>query len=695
VSFLIPRLATAARRISSIAVGLLLFSLTASAQTTSPPTDWLEANIGPGSSGAWSYGDEGFSVYGHGTDIWGTADSFHYVYEQLNGDGDLRAKVRVVEGEDPWTKVGLMIRQSLDPGSPHHFLLASKGKGLAYQRRLTAGGTSLNTTVTGAVPIWLRIRRAGTLVELATSTDSVNWDRVKTVTWPTGPTLIGFAVTSHDSTTAANVFGVFDGVALTGNARSSPFVNVTNPEAGDAVQTTSPLTIQWQAASTDADALDHFDAYVGFDHDGIVSYQAIAECAHLPATARSCVWSHPGPVSDVANILVVATDHLNDEGADASGRFTIESPQNGSLPAGWSDQDIGHVSAAGSAGFDGRNFVVNGSGADIWGTADAFNFAHRSMSGDFTITARVTSVANVNAWTKAGLMIREGIGDNARHGSFFATPTTIKGTAFQYRQTDGGVSASVAGPAFGPPVWLKLVRRGQTITSYYRHQITDPWKALHYQVYDTPLADTLEVGLAVSSHVDGKLAMANFTDVLVEPLPPWQIGGIASDGSASMDQTIFGLFGKGSDIWGVADSLKYGFVKWVGNGTMTARVTSLQNSNAWAKAGVMFRESLAPGSKHVFALVSPGHGAALQYRATTDGQSASAANASGTAPAWIRMTRTGNSFSAEISTDGETWRSIGSATVFMGDSVYVGIAHTSHNVSDSGGAIFDDLRITP
>jgi hypothetical protein len=212
-------------------------------------------------------------------------------------------------------------------------------------------------------------------------------------------------------------------------------------------------------------------------------------------------------------------------------------------------------------------------------------------------------------------------------------------------------------------------------------------------VYDS-LPGTLDVGLAVSSHVDGRVATAQFTDVIVEPLPPWQLGGVASQGSASMDQTIFGLFGKGSDVWGTADSFMYGFIPWVGDGTMTARVTSLQNSHAWAKAGVMFRESTTPGSKHVFAMVTPGHGAALQSRPTTGGQSASNGGVAGTAPAWVRLTRTGDTFVGKVSTNGVTWTTIGSATVQMGQTLWVGIAHTSHNTSDAGGALFDDLRIT-
>jgi regulation of enolase protein 1 (concanavalin A-like superfamily) len=692
VPFPTPRLAIRLFRIATLAAGVLLSALTVAAQP-GPPFDWLEADIG-GGTGRWAFNDDGFIVDGSGTDIWGTADSFHFVYQQLNGDGEFRAHVLGVTGVEDWTKAGLMIRQSLDPGSPHHFLLASKAKRHAYQRRLTPGAASLNTPL--AAPndgAWLRMVRTGATVALDTSDDGVNWRRFTTVNWPVGPTYIGFAVTSHSASAQPTGTGRFESVALTGDARSAPFVKVTAPEAGDAVQGNVPYTIRWDATSTDGDPLERFSAYFGVEQGGAIVYSPIAGCTNLPETARSCVWDQPGPITDAAHILVTALDAFSDQGRDDSGRFSIEVPQPGTLPAGWSSNDIGAVSAVGSASGDGSNFTVRGSGSDIWSTTDNFQFAHKTMSGDFSITARVVSIENVNAWTKAGLMAREGLGQNVTHGFLLATPTTVKGVAFQYRPSENAASGNVSGPKFAPPVWLKLVRRGPTLSSYYRHSITDPWTFLNYQVYDS-LADSLEVGFAVSSHVDGRLATAQFTDVIVEPLTHWQIGGVASQGTASTDETIFGLFGKGSDVWGTADSFMYGFIPWVGNGTMTARVRSLENSSPWAKAGVMFRESTTPGSKHVFAMVTPGHGAAVQYRLTTGGQSASGGGTTGAAPAWVRLTRIGDSFIGEVSTDGVTWTSIGSATVQMGQTVYVGIVHTSHNSADAGGARFDDLRMT-
>jgi len=42
----------------------------------------------------------------------------------------------------------------------------------------------------------------------------------------------------------------------------------------------------------------------------------------------------------------------------------------GALPEPWQNRDIGNVGAAGSCSYANGIFTVNGSGADIWDTAD-------------------------------------------------------------------------------------------------------------------------------------------------------------------------------------------------------------------------------------------------------------------------------------------------------------------------------------
>src|SRR5882757_924228 len=88
----------------------------------------------------------------------------------------------------------------------------------------------------------------------------------------------------------------------------------------------------------------------------------------------------------------------------------------------WQEADIGSVAAAGSASGSGTSFAVSGSGADIWGAADAFHFYTQTLTGDGTITARITGLTNTNSWAKAGVMIRDSLAANAPHVFLAATP---------------------------------------------------------------------------------------------------------------------------------------------------------------------------------------------------------------------------------------------------------------------------------
>src|SRR6185369_13910730 len=116
----------------------------------------------------------------------------------------------------------------------------------------------------------------------------------------------------------------------------------------------------------------------------------------------------------------------------------------------------------GSATYSGGTFTLTGSGADMWGTADAFRFVRQPLNGDGTIVARVASIENLQAWTKAGVMIRDGVAGGAANAAMIVSAG--KGRSFQYRQTAGGLTANVAA-AGTAPTWVRLVRAGKLVTA--------------------------------------------------------------------------------------------------------------------------------------------------------------------------------------------------------------------------------------
>jgi regulation of enolase protein 1 (concanavalin A-like superfamily) len=313
----------------------------------------------------------------------------------------------------------------------------------------------------------------------------------------------------------------------------------------------------------------------------------------------------------------------------------------------------------------------------------------------------VASVDNVNQWTKAGIMIRaDGGSANAPHASVFATPTTVKGVAFQRRTSWGGESVHTPGPALAPPVWLRLTRTGSTITASYRKLATDPWSTIGSQTMSA-LSATVIVGLPVSSHVDGTLATATFDNVTISKsgtaFTSIDIGNVGKAGTTVVSGDTITIEGAGADIWGTADAFRFYYRPLSGNGSIAIRVKSVENTNKWAKAGVMFRETLSPGSKHVMLITSPNNNvrAAIQMRSATGGTSEMTNSFTGIDPIWLRVTRSDNAFFTEYSEDGTKWFTLGTVVVPMATDIYVGLPVTSHEIGVLATAVFDQLTTQP
>ena len=150
----------------------------------------------------------------------------------------------------------------------------------------------------------------------------------------------------------------------------------------------------------------------------------------------------------------------------------------------------------------------------------------------------------------------------------------------------------------------------------------------------------------------------------------------------------------GVDIWDRADQFHFVYQPVTGNLDIIARVVSVERTHAWAKAGVMVRESLAAGSRHATMLVSASRGYAFQRRPDTGVYTDHTAGGTGSAPGWVRLVRTGDLFEAFRSDDGRSWLKVGSANVPMGETVYVGLAATSHDETTLTTAVFDSLAVT-
>lgn len=392
------------------------------------PSGWAASDIGSVAVAGSSSGSGGsFSVVGSGADVWGYADAFQFAYRTLSGDGSIVAQVASLDYVQAWSKAGVMMRESLSPGSRHAFMLVSAGRGLAFQRRIATDSYSENTSGGGgAAPAYVKLVRSGSTFSAYQSADGYSW------------TLVGSASIAMGST-------IYVGLAVTSHA------------------------------------------------DG---YSALGTFANVSVS-----------------------------GATGGGNDT---PTSGSLPSGWADGDIGSVGAGGAATGSGGAFTVKGAGADIWGYSDGFQFAYQPITGDATVMTQVMGVDYQNAWSKAGVMMRETLNAGSKHAMMIVSAG--KGLAFQRRASTDGASTNTS--TYGSaPYFVKLARSGSTFSAYASADGSN-WTLVGSETIS--MTNTIYVGLAVTSHYYGVLANATFQNTSISaggggapppPPPPPPSGG--------------------------------------------------------------------------------------------------------------------------------------------------------------------------
>jgi lysozyme family protein len=205
------------------------------------------------------------------------------------------------------------------------------------------------------------------------------------------------------------------------------------------------------------------------------------------------------------------------------------------------------------------------------------------------------------------------------------------------------------------------------------------------------------------SHIRGLLCAALLIcaatpAAIAQTLPtPWaaaDVGSPSMQGSASFGSGVFTVNGGGTDIGGTSDQFYFVYRPLSGDGEIVARVDSLTRTDTMAKAGVMFREAMTAGSAYAMMTVTASRGHRFQRRPIAGESSISSTLVSGGAPGWLKIARTGDTFVASWSTNGVNWATVGTDTIPMGDTVYVGLAVSSRDRRRLARAAFSNVTVT-
>ncbi len=174
------------------------------------------------------------------------------------------------------------------------------------------------------------------------------------------------------------------------------------------------------------------------------------------------------------------------------------------------------------------------------------------------------------------------------------------------------------------------------------------------------------------------------------------VGSPGLAGSASYTNGVWTVAGGGTDIWSTSDQFNFLTNALSGDGAVIARAISQTATDPWAQAGIMIRNDISPGAPEVSLLITPGNGVAFRYRYAAGGTTYQVYQTGVTAPEWVRLSRSANTFTANYSTDGINWTQLGTPqTVLMSTAVLAGLAVTAHNnpLISTGG--FTGVLIVP
>jgi len=483
------------------------------------PSPWVALDLGPvGVVGNESYTNGVFTVSGAGADIdnnqsynVGVLDTCRFVYATNSGNCAIVARVASVQNIDPESKGGVMIRSGLNYDAANVVIGMTPGIGvvMSYRSTNSANGTLVNNVTNLTAPGWVALVQTGTSFSGYYSADGNSWTLVGTTTVSmTGTEYLGLTVTSRDNTKLCTA--TFDNVSAPGWPSVAGHTGLTATATSG-----GQINLKWNALTNATSYNVKRSATSGGPYTTIAS--------GLTAT------------NFTDTVVAVGLNYYYVVSAMIGGVATANSAEamvNLPLLAPWVSQDVGAVGLTGSVGYGNNTFTVTGSGADIWDTSDAFRFVYVRVTNNCTIIARVASLQNVDAWSKAGVMIRESLNANAANAFIAVTPGN--GVTWQTRSSTGGGSGNAATSGLTAPYWVKLVRSGNTFTGYHS---PDGVTWTQQGTATITMASVAYVGLALTSHNNSSLCTATFDNVTAPgwsaPLPPQAPGGLAATAVSS------------------------------------------------------------------------------------------------------------------------------------------------------------------
>ena len=484
------------------------YSEVASAQTQDGPGElpqgWTPIAIGePVPDGTVDYNSskESFSVSGTGAGVNGRSDAFYYVHQGTLTNGEIIAKVAVIQAS-----AGIMIRQKLTDDSPHVTMIMDSSSVTNVKSRGHSGASTANYTSDNAPFQWFKLTKEGSVLKAFGSVDGQDWlfEKEYNISRLANDCYIGLMVSGNTSGVPSGE-AVFSQVVVNAYAAIPAPLPPLQPVA--IATSSSSITLNW--TSNGSDVLGYKIERSASSEDG---YEQVSEVA-------------PGVTSYEDEGLNPATTYFYRVRAfNATGdsdysevASTQTQGESGALPAVWTNVDVGEPLVTGTATFENGNFLVSGAGEKVVGRKDEFHYVYQHWVRNGEIIAKVDSLSSTEQGqrAKAGLMIRESLSGSNTRMCFVSYNTNVNEeiVARSRDRQSGGTHQGASNPRTSLPFWLKLVKDGAYFTAYYKPDDTEDWILMYERIVTL---DEVYAGLFVNSNNVASASDAVFSEVSVK-----------------------------------------------------------------------------------------------------------------------------------------------------------------------------------
>jgi regulation of enolase protein 1 (concanavalin A-like superfamily) len=403
ITITIPSGATTGPLFVSVAPGMNNSNAIRFTVTSQPlPVSWLDQDVGAvGVLGSAGYTNGTFTVSGAGNGTMITAaDSFHFVYQPLSGDGTIIARVVSVQGSSA-AQVGVMIRETLNPGANHVYLFDYSSSLLMTERTSTGTSSTYSSVGSATLPNWLKLVRSGNVFTMFASSNGTTWTQLgtsQTVTMAQN-VYVGLAVSNRNISSLATA--TFDNVSLTTPAPPSPNFSLSTSLSSmtmtQGTSSTNTITITPQFGFTGNVALSASGLPAGVTASFNPATTATTSTLTLTAAGTAAVGTFPvtitgtsGGLTNTVTIFLI----LNPQGS-----FTISAGPTGlTVPQGSSGTST--ITVALQGGFNGT-ISLSASGLPFGVTA-SFNPSSTTSTSTLTLTASSTASTGTVTITVTG-----------------------------------------------------------------------------------------------------------------------------------------------------------------------------------------------------------------------------------------------------------------------------------------------------